>query len=149
MSGSGPPKPLKKYQDQQCFQHRGPKVPKLHQKVEILLNLAYFTEIQENSPKLAEFPISCDFDRILHSRRESTPPEGVYSLRFSNIWADLPSTVARPVCFFCIFLKFREIPDFCGKYEIPGNFVVFSVFCDFCGFHVNRASESVIFLRNY
>ena len=50
--------------------------------------------------------ISCDFDKFLHSRRESTPPEGMYFLRFSTSGPICRAPLRAP----CVFLHFPEIP---------------------------------------
>ena len=108
----------------------------------IYQNLGEFTKISRISDFLWFWQNSTFPARIYPSRRYVFPYVFQHLGRFDE-------HRCAPCVFFAFSRNSVKLLISVENYGISGNFVDFSVFYDFCGFHVNHASESVIFLRNY
>ena len=127
----------------------GPQSPQITPKSG---NFIKFSIIYQN---LGEFTKMSRISDFLWFWQNSTFPARIYPSRryvFPYVFQHL-GRFDEHRCAPCVFFAFSrnslKLLISVENYEISGNFVDFSVFYDFCGFHVNHASESVIFLRNY
>ena len=131
------------------FPASGPQSPQITPKSGSFIRFSIIYKI------LGEFTKNSGIYDFLWFWQNSTFPARIYPSRryvFPYVFQHLGRFAEHrcaPRVFFAFSWNSAEFLIFMQNDGISGNSMNFSVFSDFCGFHVNHASESVIFLRNY